>query len=91
MEMEPILEDVPPEEAYPRINRNFDRLNQEIAGIKGGMVVASFYGVGASIRTDDATELLNELFAEAKSQGTVVVSSTKPFQWTYKGKALCVD
>ncbi|MFB5269989.1 hypothetical protein ACE41H_24850 [Paenibacillus enshidis] len=75
-DMEPILENDTPQEAYPKINRNFDRLNQEIAGIKGSMVIASFYGVDDSVGTNDTTTLLNDLFAEAKSQGKSTCTST---------------
>jgi hypothetical protein len=47
-DMEPILSSDTPQVAYPKMNRNFNRLNQEIAGIKESMVIASYYGVDAS-------------------------------------------
>jgi hypothetical protein len=50
----------------PEVNRNFDRLNQGIAGIKGSMVIASYYGVDASIGTNDATTLLKGGCSQSK-------------------------
>lgn len=85
-DMETILDNDTPQEAYPKINRNFDRLNQEIAGIKGSMVVASYYGVDASIGTNDATTLLNDLFAAAKSQGKKYVYFDVPHTYQVSGK-----
>ncbi|MDP4099113.1 hypothetical protein OIN60_20540 [Paenibacillus sp. P96] len=84
-DIEPILNNDTPQQAYPKINRNFDRLNQEIAGIKGSMVIASYYGVDASIGTNDAMPLLNDLFATAKSQGKKYVYFDVPHTYQVSG------
>ncbi|MFB5764079.1 hypothetical protein [Paenibacillus medicaginis] len=73
------------QEAYPKIDRNFTRLNQEIAGIKGSMVIASYYGLNASVGDNDATALLNDLFAEAKIQGKKYVYFDVPHTYHVSG------